>query len=101
MATNIRRQVEQAVRSVLPEVRQIAPQIIEYRVISPFAADNAFVVYYVLANRQEFQATVAENILPKLQELVTSELARYPDVIGATVDLVAQEDLRDIDAASS
>jgi len=101
MAASARRHVEQAVRGVLAEVREIAPQITGYRVISPFATDSSFVVYYVLANRQEFQATVAENILPKLQELVTAELARYPDVIGAMVDLVAQEDLGDIDAASS
>lgn len=99
MVANARRQVEQAARSVLAEVRQIAPQITGCRVIVPFAANNAFVVYYVLANRQELQATV--NILPKLQELVTAELARYPDVIVAMVDFMAQEDLEDIDEASS
>jgi hypothetical protein len=93
--------VDQAARVVLADAKRIAPQITGYRVISPFAADNVFVVYYVLGTRHEFQATVDQNVLPTLQQLMTSQLAQHSAAIEAMVELVAQEDIRDIDEQPS
>jgi hypothetical protein len=97
MGANARRHVDQAARAVLVDAKRIAPQITGYRVINPFAADNVFVVYYVLATRQQFQAAVDIGVLTTLQQLMTSQLAQHSARIEVMVELVEQEDVRDID----